>query len=464
MPPPPSYLDVTSVPFSQLITQADFNGGTYGGTANTLWIRRITTAQVALGLFTTKGGTFKADTTLYQSDGTTVIRAETGASNFSFFTIVPAGTYFIKIVRHGGGASDFDFTVNIDERPTDADVLPLTAGQFIINDDSNGFPATVLNADGSVAGYLTTIPAGETGAFLPTGESLWHDRFGMVGPANQLALFDADLTYVTSIDIGLGSPLPIITRSHTDFFVLDRNGGEVWKITAAGVATDLNFVTASDVPSAAAADADGSILYWVEAEGNAAIHRYDLVGMAGLSDFVTLTGVNTAEDVVGKTPNGHPGDLLMLSDGRFVLWYEDVSASEYVLLHLDADGTELHRYTYSSPTTIDHLFPVGDADHVGIWLFTTFGFDEGRIGILDLATGTIADDFTKTMFSSTENLQTDESTIFSFSASCTIFAIGAVGGGGGGGGGDDDSDEIIGPLLVIHMPREIFPPTGPEPT
>jgi hypothetical protein len=458
MPPPPSYFDIAAVPFSHTFAQADFNAGTYGGTVNQVWLRRITTAKVALGIFTDKGGTFTPDTTIYQSDGTTVVKAETSASNVSMFAIVPIGTYYIKIVRHGGGSSDFDFTTQVNEKPTDGDVLPLTIGQYIINDDTTGFPATVLNSDGTIAGFLTTIPAGETGAFLSTGESLWHDRFGMVGPANRMALFDADLTYVMSINLSLGAPLPIVTHSDTDFYVLDRSGGEVWKITSAGVSTDLGFVTFSQRPSAAAASADGTILYWLEEDGNAGIHRYQLVSMMALSDLNTITGFDTGADSLALTPNVHPGDLLILSDGTFVTWYQDISAGDWKLIHLDVDGSVLDAFSFAVAGGIDHLFPAADALHVGIWLFTTAGLDEGRIGIVDLSDGSVADDFTTTLFNSGKNLQTDDATLFAPSASCTIFAIGVLTGGGGGGGGGSPLPEeggIIGPLLWIHWPRTV---------
>lgn len=456
MPPPGSYYDIASVPFSHTFTQADFNGGTYGGVANQLWLRRVTSAQVGFGIFTDKGGTFKPDTTIYESDGSTVVLADASVSNLALRAIVPGGTYYIKIVRHGGGASNFDFTTQADERPTDADVLPLTVGQYLINDDTSGFPATVLNADGTIAGYLTTIPAGETATFLPTGESLWHDRYGMLGPANQMALFDADLTFVASIDLSLGFDLPSVTHSDTDFFVIDRATGEVWKVTTAGVPTDLGAVIpTSGTAVAGAADADGAILYWVEDLGSAAVHRYDLLAMSALADLNTIPGMDTSVDALGTTPNNHPGDLILQPDGTFVTWYIDDSAGDSKLIHLDVDGSLLNAFSFGAGSGgggINHLFSVSDADHIGVWLFTDGLLDVAQIGIVDLATGLIADDFTTPTFSAGIGFVADDATLHAPSASCTIFGIGLL---QGGGGDDDEGDEVIGPLLVIHMPREV---------
>jgi hypothetical protein len=455
MPAPPSFIDITSTPFSRVVTQAEFNGGTFGGVANQVWFRRITPAKVGLGIFTNKGGTFKADTTVYQSDGTTVVKTAAFSFNFSFVVIVPAGTYYIKIVQHGGGASNFDFTTAVDELPTDADVLPLTTGQIIINDDEQGFPATVLNSDGSVAGYITTIPAGETAAFLPTGESLWHDATATYSPAGRMHLFDADLAYVMSIDLSL-SALPIVTHSDTDFYVLSRDDGSVSKITATGVVTALGAVTfTTGTASAGAVDAAGEILYWVERDGSAAVHRYNLQTMTDMTDLTTIPGVEAGVDDIATTPNANPGDLILQTDGTFVTWYFDSSANDWKLIHLDTDGSLLNAFSFGGGG-IDHLFPVADAEHIGIWLYTNEFNQAGQIGIVDLSTGLIASDFTTPLSSAGNSLVDDDPTLFIPSASCTIFGIGLLQAGGGGGNGGPTGEGFIGPIYWLHWHRQVI--------
>ena len=41
MPPPASFLLVSSLPYSRVVTQAEFNAGTYGTAANEVWFKYV---------------------------------------------------------------------------------------------------------------------------------------------------------------------------------------------------------------------------------------------------------------------------------------------------------------------------------------------------------------------------------------------------------------------------------------
>src|SRR5215510_2995051 len=157
MPPPPSFFTITPFPYSLLIAQADFNGGTYGGNANEAWGQFITASQIAFGGFCDKGGTFVPVTQVYASNGTTLLHTINPhlGSPRSWYFVFAAGTYYIKITRNGGGASDFDFTASFDTR----DVLSsVPSGNIIVNDDTQPFPATVIDTGtGEILGVLTQI-------------------------------------------------------------------------------------------------------------------------------------------------------------------------------------------------------------------------------------------------------------------------------------------------------------------
>src|SRR4051812_41828288 len=116
MPPPGSYIDITSTPFSRVVTQAEFNAGTYGGVPNEVWFRFPATGAVklALGSFCNKGGTFTPRAEAYDADGSTFLRSVV-VDDFAWYVVIDATTpKYIRILRSGGGASNFNFTVLFD--------------------------------------------------------------------------------------------------------------------------------------------------------------------------------------------------------------------------------------------------------------------------------------------------------------------------------------------------------------
>lgn len=424
MPPPPSYIDITPVPFSVLVTQAQFNGGAFGGIANEVWLRYALGAPIVLGSFTDRGGTFKADFRLYRADGTTLVGSNTSATNVAkWYYIANNEDHYIKITRHGGGASNFDFTTLVDTRPVNGDI-DFSNARYIVNDDSAGFAASILNTDGSVAGFLTQIPSGEAaGQLITTGETLWFDPTGTVGLFNSLALFSGTppYSYVLSVDVGLTSTDPAMSAANTDFYAVDRSTGEIWQITVAGVPTSMG--TLSAIPSAIGVSPDGTVLYWVEGAGNASIHRYDLVNALPLTDFATIAGYDLVNDTLGVTPNGNVGEIEVQSDGGVALVWHDDSAGNWNLLYYTAAATLAHTESFN-PDSLDHIAKIGaDDGTVSLWLYPNNTLDRGRYGRIDLTSGLIDLDFTIAHFTQAENLILDDPTLFGPSESCTFFTL-----------------------------------------
>lgn len=451
MPPPPSYLDIAAVPYSRVITQAEFNGGTFGGVANEVWFRYALGAPIVLGEYCNTGGTFKGDARIYAADGTTLIAQNTSATNVakSFYLSI-SQTYYIKITRHGGGASNFDFTAQFDTRPVDGGVV-IQTGDVIVNDDDI-FPAVVLAPDGTVRGYLTTIPTGEAGAQLASGETLWHDPFGVIGPSFGFVLLDAAYQLITTVDLSFASSsIPAMSASTTDFYIVDTNtpgSGDVWAVTVAGVGTMLGTLPA--IPSSAGVNPGGTILYWTEASGSAAIHRWDVSMATPVSDLATITGYDTGADNLGLTVNGLTGDLLVLDDGTVIVVFNDVSAASWVIVIYNAAGTELFRYTYIAATAaIDRMTTIpGDSDHILVWFYVG-GNDVAQFGRLTIATGVIDNDFNKNMFALGESLVANDAEMFGPSSCCDILSVGVT----SVSPGSPEGTGIIGPLVWVHWPR-----------
>lgn len=461
MPPPGTYIDITSVPFTRTVTQAEFNGGTFGGVANQVWFRFITASDVVLGFFSDKGGTFKADWTIYQSDGTTVLRTEaTGSTNTSHQQKVNAGTYYIKIVRHGGGASNFNFTTHYNVLPLDGFSLP--TGSIFINDDNATFPASVVTLDGILHGYLNDIPSGEIGAMLPNGISMWWDPNADVGAARTFAIVSATGALVTTVSLGLGalSQMPVIAHSRTKFYIVDRNTGDVYEIlddgTSNGVIATLD-VTASNTGvrvSAAGVTLDGSILYWANGKGttgSAIVYSHNLTTNTHLGALWTL-GLGTRYQIA-VTPNNHPGDLLTLPDGSMVTFYVDQTDNAYTIVQLSAAGAVLNTCVYDLDTddfsNVNHLARINSgSDSIFVWV-QNVDLTRGQFFVLTLATCAKSSLNETTHTSAGDLMVADEDLLFAPSESCTMLAFYTEAGGGGNING------TLGPIAWMEWTRRI---------
>src|SRR5690348_5849329 len=367
MPAPGTYYDITTLPYSQTVTQADFAAGTFsGGTANEVGFRRVVSSIEALGNFTDNGGTFLPVIRLYESDGSTLIKTinPSGSASHGWYHILPAGTYFVRITRSGGGASDFDFQADFDHE-TNVDTLAFDDGDVLIQDQRQDYPALIYGLDGTRKGFVTAIPAGQTGSIIHSGRSLWHDLAGSYSPSGRLHLFDTELGYVTSANASLesGQAAPM-SNSETDFYVVDQRGRGVSKVDTSGTVTSLGAVGASGQVCAIGVNADGTVLYWAHESGasSGVIHRYDLLAQSALADFYTVPGFDTANDSLARTDNLNPGDILVLPDDSIVTWWYDASGDQYFILHINSSGTLINSFPLSAVTQrMDHLAYVKDS-------------------------------------------------------------------------------------------------------
>lgn len=452
MPPPPSYIDISSIPFSRTVTQAEFNGGTFGGVANEVWFRYIAAIPIVLGIQTNSGGTFTPRTTVYESDGSTTVDPDRTGTFGMWSAFTSAGTYYIKVRRSAGGASNFDFTSQFDTAQLDG--ITLEVGDRIINDDQDR-PATVIAADGTLKGFATTVPGGEIGTILPSGVSIWHDLYGHYG-SDKLVILDADLQFVASLNAGLtGVNFPIITTDATKFFVMNQ-AGELWTITAAGVGTNTGYVFGgSDPVKAIAANAAGTTMYWVSEDDDGIIHTINLNTFTDGSDLYTVPGWSAGVDKFAVTPNSHPGDMVVLDDGSLVTWWFESGALTYHLIHVSAAGALLHDIEFADPIQIDHIARIpGSTAAISIWLYTTNVFDTGRFGTLTFATEVIDEDFTVPLFEAGLNMLTGSTEMFGISTSCTfaLMQAGAEGSPAPGSPepGEGPPDGEIGPIAWVE--------------
>lgn len=421
MPPPVSFIDITSVPFSQLVTQAVFN------VSNEVWFRYIAAAPIVLGTQTNAGGTFKAITTYYESDGSTIVKGPFSNSSGAFgnwAALLTANTYYIKVTRVGGGASDFDFTFTANTSPLD-NYSP-NDGDIIVNDDQN-LAATVYDSSLNLLGYLSNIPGGEMGAMLPGSFSVWHDFYGVFHSTNKIAIFDDTMTYVTSVQCGVtGSNLPKfgIDIANDQIYVVDQTD-ELWVIDNTFTATDTGYFWPGDSPEAIAVSPDGTKIYWATRTNNANIHVLNVPAFTNGTDLYTIPGFTTSSDTICRTPNVLPGDMFCLPDGTVVFSWYDSSLLEDHIVAVTALGALTHSETYSDPVRVNHLAYIdADSAHIMVWLYTTAFFDTVRFGRYNISTGVIDNDVSFQAFEDGQNmLGTDK---FGPSTSCTFLRIAGV--------------------------------------
>lgn len=456
MPPPAAYIDITSIPFNRTVTQAEFNGGTFGDTTNEVFFRKVASVPEVLGMRTDSGGTFTPRTTVYESDGSTIVDGPRNGTAGAWSAFLSAGTYYIKIVRVGGGASDFDFTSDFDTLPLDD--VTVEQGDIIINDDLDR-PGTIISSTGTVKGFSTKLPGGEMGAILPSGVSIWHDRYGRFG-SDKLAVLDANLNYIGGVDAGItGVTFPKFSADDEKFYVMN-DAGDLWTVSDAAVATDLGyfFPLTHDVPQAIAVNAAGTLLYWVALDEDGVVRTLNLGDFSDGPDLYTISGFDPGNDKVARTANTHPGEMFVLDDGSVVFWSFDASELEFHLRHVSAAGSLLHDIVYADPEQVDHIARIiGNTTQILIWLYTSGDFDEGQFGTLTFSTGLITGGFTNPLFEGGVNM-TGGPEMFGISTSCGMVLMGeptesSPSPGSPGGGPGPVPVGAIGPIVWIEWPE-----------
>lgn len=428
MPPPLSYITITNPPlntigvgFAYQVQVAEFN------VANEIWFRYDTGADPqALGWFNGLATGFVPATNLYEDDGTTLINGNVG-DNAMWWPIANNSTYYIRVRNSLGGGIGFPFNCLFEGALIGLTTVP--DGSWIVNDDSDqpggndGFPSAVYSPAGVFIGFISGIPAGEIGDSLPSGESLWHDRFGMYG--GELALFDNNFGFVDDFTAvpSLGARFPCICNDGTKFFILNRDTNDVFTITSAGVmsATIESLTFINDI-QALGVSRDGLILYYAQGYDSAEITKAIIGGAESV--LYTIPGFAVGVDYIALSAvNEHPGEILVLQDGTLATWWRDFSTLTGHILHLSAAGALLHDVAFDEATygILDHIhYSPNGAGFVHAWFFTNGSANQGRFGEVTFATGTFSQLFETDLLSSGENLIGGSGTIFGPSASCTL--------------------------------------------
>lgn len=326
-------------------------------------------------------------------------------------------------------------------------MAPLGTGNILIVSDqldvTTGFAAEISAVDGSTVQTLSMAFANK-GDILPSGIFCLAVETVDDDPLESFSIYDNLgnlITAVTSIVISpqLDWACPVSAWGTATFYVLANllAGGDptLYTISDVGVVGGTSWVLPSDADGARsiAVSIDGSILYYRTFTGSA-IKRYDLIGLAPLSDLI------------GSAIYFWGYGLFVMDNGNIVAMGIDGSNLDNVVVLSDA-GAVIAAYPFDLDNyEVGELF--SDPDQAFIWI-RSFPDGSGATSTFKkvaLATGTADPAFT---VGTLEGAGVVPST-------CPMLLL-----RNGSDQGDDGNGGIIGPLAWVHWPRRVPGATPP---
>jgi hypothetical protein len=336
--------------------------------SETVWFKYTPSAEeTSFGLFAwtaVTASTYRPLTSVYYG---------TPASLTSVFTnhllrplcvpVIEGETYYIKV--HNQGASPVAATLVVSFVLGPNETVPI--GSLVMPDDRAPWPAVCQSAvDGEILRVLS-YPGCDAADILDSGVNLAE----VDGDGDRLDLYSSSLEFVSSV-LGVVSstewPTPRIRGDGTtNFYVCQQEGDllvppTVYTVSSAGVVGATTWTlpaNAINLPCMAPSR-DGTILYYgAQYLGGttAAVHRYDLVADAPLTDL--------AAGISGHDLNT---DILVMEDGSILVGYRHTTTPyNWFARRYAPDGTVLNTYDQGAVTL--HRLALGPGDGTfWVWL------------------------------------------------------------------------------------------------
>ena len=361
MPAPPNTTPATAIdlgprPVALPIDVTALAGG------GSLWYRLTVVAGeflIGLSAVAAPGGAL-ATLSVFSDAGITPYLGLSAAKRLQM-PVTPGAVFYVQIGAVPAGSTSVALTVDVGPN------LATPVGSLAINDDAAGFPLVVLSAaDGTPQQFRGPFPAGEAGAAVPDGHSLWQDEF--TGEGNGFVLFDARLTPLATIpwpaDITY-SGFPAVATNRVDRFYLGDTGGgtrhaSVTTVSVAGVLGATVWTLGIGGLTSIAVSPDEMTLYYAgnTSDPSHVIFRWDLVGNVALPPI--------AASIAGAFSNNGQA-LAVLADGTLLLGFTTVSGPTFVN-HYAPDGSVLRTYAFAAPYSFNKLTAALD-DPVSFWVW-----------------------------------------------------------------------------------------------
>lgn len=338
-----------------------------------------------------------------------------GTGYYFRLPVTPGTTYWFQIVNENGTDVSNGW---IDVEGLDPVQTTAPAGSIIISDDSEGFPAAIL--DKSTGAFLAypVHPAGEaadsivgTGYCVQDGET-----------ATGVALLDTNLVEYASRDWSPSILNGIKSNLVDAYYVITRApfpslATTVDKISAvdASILDTWLLPVAFDVTGCFAVSRDEVYLYaWRRNVANLPILVYNLSTSLAEADLPT--------GVAGEAFKG-AGDGYVDVNGVIITCKELTGGAKtgYIVGYNATTGAEEFRYTVAGSQLINHFCRVSDApNEVLVWSYASAAQNNARFSNYDLDTGVLGDNPTGVQVTGSSQINTTAGDENSISNSCPV--------------------------------------------
>lgn len=454
MPPPANNSAATatvigSLPYDNV--QSDIHDA---GTTYDVWYTYVAQpGDVVLGIFGYGGGTAYTPECITWTgpNAATLSLWPTGGHGFAQdrplqIPVVDGEQYWFQFVANAGNPTPAVLTLNVQNGPDEE----APAGSVLVNDDTAGFPAALLDADtGDLLQFVYPFPNGEAGDVLDSGLMLIEDF-----DAGDLKVYDSEFALLNTLVQASGSPRIRAQRTLDRFYVgLQENPVEVVTVENDGeYGVDSWTLTGITSILALAASNDGTILYHSNSTVSQPLRRWDLVGEVALS--------NLAAGVTGYLIP----DILVMPTGGIIAAYVHATFGTLEVRHYAPDGTLLDTFpqddTFLPAGTLPRLAYSNDPDNFWLWRHTMTPTGFSHFQEIRASDGAVIREFTRIEYE-TGVMNTDPTGSpadrFGISFSCPFLVIGASLGspspGSPGGSPEPVPTGAIGPISWIEWPE-----------
>jgi hypothetical protein len=245
------------------------------------------------------------------------------AGNTPLQWYLTSGTqYFIKVETNAGNPTPANLSLSLIRAPDEA----IPVGSIIINDDTDGFPAAVLDpTTGDIVRFIQPFPAGESVAALSDGTTMWSDEFH-----DLLYFYDSDFTLIATVP-NPGALYQLASDLTSMFYAAASTTLQAISPTGTFGTT---WTLANSASRALAVSLDNTIAYYSATTANTPIRQHNLLTDTAMSDLVAGIGAGY------QTTQ----DILVLADGTLIVGYNN-GTTTFQGRHYSAAGATLHSYT-----------------------------------------------------------------------------------------------------------------------
>lgn len=217
-----------------------------------------------------------------------------------------------------------------------ANAPSLSQGAYVVNDDTQGFPAAIVDSEtGAVTGFVPAeiVPAGEFGDSVPAGYIAIDD---VNESEMRIVRLDrtAEVPFVSFVVPSLTTGDRTIRASYDggQFYTFDT-GNVVYAIeSSSGATNDTWDLGGGGDPISLSPDENDEVLYYIRSGSQTILRRHDLVNDVPLSNFTTISGYNFS-----------PTDAIFpLDEGRILTVQLSTGAAADQIVVYNADAT-VHR-------------------------------------------------------------------------------------------------------------------------